>query len=62
MAESANGEFVAAGGVAVTPFATQVVDPSTKTIYIMLQNVSGGDRYLTSSTFLNTAAKAIPQK
>ena len=38
------------------------VDPSTKTIYIMLQNVSGGDRDLTSSTFLNTAAKAIPPK
>jgi CubicO group peptidase (beta-lactamase class C family) len=38
------------------------VDPSTKTIYIMLQNVSGGDRDLTSSTFLNTAAAAIPLK
>ena len=38
------------------------VDPSTKTIYIMLQNISGGDKDLTSSTFLNTAAKAIPSK
>ncbi|MEO1836775.1 MAG: hypothetical protein ABGZ49_14935, partial [Akkermansiaceae bacterium] len=38
------------------------VDPSTKTIYIMLQNISGGDKNLTSSTFLNTAAKALPQK
>ena len=38
------------------------VDPSTKTIYIMLQNISGGDKNLTSSTFLNTAAKAIPSK
>jgi CubicO group peptidase (beta-lactamase class C family) len=38
------------------------VDTSTKTIYIMLQNVSGGDRDLTSSTFLNTAAAAIPPK
>ena len=36
------------------------VDPSTKTIYIMLQNVWGGDKNLTHSTFLNTAAKAIP--
>ena len=38
------------------------VDPSTKTIYIMLQNISGGDKALTGSTFLNTAAKAIPSK
>jgi CubicO group peptidase (beta-lactamase class C family) len=38
------------------------VDPSTKTIYIMLQNISGGDKNLTQSTFLNTAAKAIPSK
>ena len=38
------------------------VDPSTKTIYIMLQNAWGGDRNLTSSTFLDTAAKAIPSK
>jgi CubicO group peptidase (beta-lactamase class C family) len=38
------------------------VDPSTKTIYIMLQNMKGGDSGLTSSTFLNTAAKAIPLK
>jgi len=36
------------------------VDPSTKTIYIMLHNISGGDSDLASSTFLNTAAKAIP--
>jgi CubicO group peptidase (beta-lactamase class C family) len=35
------------------------VDPSTKTIYIMLQNISGGDKALASSTFLNTAAAAI---
>ena len=38
------------------------IDTSTKTIYIMLQNVSGGDRDLTSFTFLNTAAVAIPPK
>ena len=38
------------------------VDPSTKTIYIMLQNMWGGDKNLTHSTFLNTAAKAIPPK
>ena len=38
------------------------VDPSTKTIYIMLQNIKGGNPSLVSSTFLNTAAKAIPQK
>ena len=38
------------------------VDPSTKTIYIMLQNVWGGDKNLTHSTFLNTASKAIPPK
>ncbi|MEE3199735.1 MAG: serine hydrolase [Planctomycetota bacterium] len=38
------------------------VDPSTKTIYIMLQNAWGGDKNLTQSTFLNTAAKAIPSK
>ena len=40
------------------------VDPSTKTIYIMLQNVKSGDKNknLTHSTFLNTAAKAIPPK
>ena len=38
------------------------VDPSTKTIYIMLQNAWGGDKNLTHSTFLNTAAKAIPSK
>ena len=38
------------------------VDPSTKTIYIMLQNISGGDKNLTHATFLNTAAKAIPPK
>ena len=38
------------------------VDPSTKTIYIMLQNIKGGDKNLTHSTFLNTAAKAIPPK
>jgi CubicO group peptidase (beta-lactamase class C family) len=38
------------------------VDPSTKTIYIMLQNISGGDKNLTQSTFLNTAAKAISPK
>jgi len=38
------------------------VDPSTKTIYIMLQNAWGGDKNLTHSTFLNTAAKAMPPK
>jgi CubicO group peptidase (beta-lactamase class C family) len=38
------------------------VDPSTKTIYIMLQNAWGGDKNLTQSTFLDTAAKAIPPK
>jgi hypothetical protein len=38
------------------------VDPSTKTIYIMLQNMKGGDSALTSSTFLNTAAAAKPPK
>jgi CubicO group peptidase (beta-lactamase class C family) len=38
------------------------VDPSTKTIYIMLQNAWGGDRTLTHSTFLDAAAKAIPSK
>ena len=38
------------------------VDPSTKTIYIMLQNIKGGNPGLVSSTFLNTTAKAIPQK
>lgn len=38
------------------------VDPSTKTIYILLQNVWGGDKNLTHSTFLNTASKAIPPK
>ena len=38
------------------------VDPSTKTIYIMLQNIKGGNPGLVSSTFLNTAAKALPQK
>jgi CubicO group peptidase (beta-lactamase class C family) len=38
------------------------VDPSTKTIFIMLQNAWGGDKNLTQSTFLNTAAKAIPSK
>jgi CubicO group peptidase (beta-lactamase class C family) len=38
------------------------IDPSTKTIYIMLQNVWGGDKNLTQSTFLNTASKAIPAK
>ncbi|MBT7740761.1 MAG: beta-lactamase family protein [Opitutae bacterium] len=38
------------------------VDPSTKTIYIMLQNIKGGDKNLTHATFLNTAAKAIPPK
>jgi CubicO group peptidase (beta-lactamase class C family) len=38
------------------------VDPSTKTIYIMLQNISGGDGDLTGSTFLNTAAAAIDTK
>ena len=38
------------------------VDPSTKTIYIMLQNIKGGDKNLTHSTFLNTVSKAIPPK
>ena len=38
------------------------VDPSAKTIYIMLQNAWGGDKNLTHSTFLNTASMAIPPK
>ena len=38
------------------------VDPSTKTIYILLQNVPGVNKDLTESTFLNTAAKALPPK
>ena len=40
------------------------IDPSTKTIYIMLQNAKSGDKNknFTHSTFLNTAAKAIPSK
>ena len=40
------------------------VDPGTKTIYIMLQNAKSGDtnKNLTHSTFLNTAAEAIPPK
>ena len=38
------------------------VDPSTKTIYIMLQNAWGGDKNLTHSTFLNTASNALPSK
>jgi len=38
------------------------VDPSSKTIYIMLQNAWGGDKNLTHATFLNTASKAIPPK
>lgn len=35
------------------------VDPSTKTIYILLQNMYGGDTEIVISTFLNTAAAAI---
>jgi CubicO group peptidase (beta-lactamase class C family) len=42
--------------------STTWVDPSTKTIYIMLQNIKGGNPSLASSTFLNTAAEAIPPK
>jgi CubicO group peptidase (beta-lactamase class C family) len=38
------------------------VDPSTKTIYIMLQNIWGGNKEIASLTFLNTAAAAIPDK
>ena len=38
------------------------IDPSNKTIYIMLQNAWGGDRNLTHFTFLDTAAGAITQK
>ena len=38
------------------------VDPSTKTIYILLQNMKGGNKNLTSSTFLNAAAAAIPSQ
>jgi CubicO group peptidase (beta-lactamase class C family) len=40
------------------------IDPRTKTIYIMLQNTKSGNnnKNLTQSTFLNTAAKAIPPK
>ena len=38
------------------------VDPSTKTIYIMMQNAWGGDKNLTHSTFLNTVSQAIPPK
>ena len=39
-------------------------DPGTKTIYIMLQNTKSGDKNknLTHSTFLDTAAKAIPSE
>jgi len=35
------------------------VDPSTKTVYIILQNMYGGDTESVISTFLNTAAAAI---
>ena len=38
------------------------VDPSTKTIYILLQNMGGGNSDLTESTFLNTASAAIHSK
>jgi len=38
------------------------VDPSTKTIYILLQNVPGVNEDLTESTFLNTASAAIHSK
>ena len=40
------------------------MDPDTQTIYIMLQNAKSGDKNknLTHSTFLDTAAGAIPQK
>jgi len=40
------------------------IDPDTQTIYIMLQNAKSGDenKNLTHSTFLDTAAGAIPQK
>jgi len=39
-------------------------DPSTKTIYIMLQNTKSGDKNknLTHATFLDTATKAIPSE
>ena len=40
--------------------STTWVDPRTKTIYIMLQNIKGGDKNLTHSTFLHAAAAAIP--
>ncbi len=38
------------------------IDPDTQTIYIMLQNAWGGDRNLTHSTFLDTAARAVIRK
>ncbi len=38
------------------------VDPSTKTIYIVMQNISGGDNTLGMQTLLKTAAKALPPK
>jgi len=38
------------------------VDPSTKTIYIILQNMYGGNTEIVRSTFLNTAAGAIGKK
>ena len=37
-------------------------DPSTKTIYIVMQNISGGDHALGIDTVLKTAAKALPPK
>ncbi len=38
------------------------VDPSTKTIYIMMQNTKGVPKNLCGPTFLNAAAAAIPAK
>ena len=35
-------------------------DPSTKTIYIVMQNISGGDNTLGMQAVLKTVAKAIP--
>ncbi len=37
-------------------------DPSTKTIYIVMQNISGGDNTLGMQAVLKTAAKALPPK
>ena len=38
------------------------VDPGTKSIYIVMQNISGGDSTIAIDTVLNTAAAAIETK